>query len=41
MKLLGDLLMCAMIIGGIVVFTRANVNYVPDQSKEDDDVEDR
>ena len=41
MKLVGDLIMCAMIISGIVVFTWANVNYVPDQSKEDSDVEDR
>ena len=35
MKLLGDLLMCAMIIGGIVVFVRANANYMPEQKKEE------
>lgn len=41
MKLLGDLLMCAMIIGGITVFTWANVKYVPDSNKEEADDESR
>lgn len=41
MKLLGDLLMCAMIIGGIAVFTWANVNYTPESSKEEADDESR
>lgn len=41
MKLLGDLLMCAMIISGIVVFVRANANYMPGQKKEESNDESR
>ena len=41
MKLLGDLLMCSMIIGGIVVFVRANANYLPDSNREKADDESR
>lgn len=35
LEIIGRLLICGMIIGSIVLFTVANVNYLPEQDKKD------
>ena len=37
LKIIGDLFLCFMILGGAVVFTVANLNYTPERKKEDED----
>jgi hypothetical protein len=35
-EMIGDVFLCLCIICGIVVFTVANVNYLPEKEEDDD-----
>lgn len=37
LKLIGDLIICGMLLGSVVLFVVANVNYVPDEDKNDNE----
>ena len=37
LETIGDLILCVSIIGGAVVFTCANINYLPDKNNDEGD----